>query len=531
MRTLGESIVDWLQAYGVDTVFGIPGVHTVELYRGLAGSGLRHVTARHEQGAGFMADGYARANGRQGVAFVISGPGLTNILTPMAQAYADSVPMLVISSVNRTDTLGMETGELHEIRNQGLIAAQATAFSHTLLSAAELPAILARAWAVFEGGRPRPVHIQVPVDLLTVEVSSMPARRPPPIPKPVPDIDLVTRAADLLAQADRPLILCGGGATEMTAPLRSLAEILGAPVVMTVNGRGALPADHPLAVSASPSLRAVRAGIAEADIVLAAGTEIGRTDYDIYDHAPVEITGRLIRIDIDPQQMCRGATPRIALTGDAGRTLAAMTPLVRNLRRRVASPGRAAAIREAAWEELSTDDQCASAFLELLRETLPGAIIVGDSTKPTYAGNLFYAAPGPGRWFGAATGYGALGYALPAGIGAARGAGGPVVVIAGDGGMQFSMAELGTAVEERLTVIVLVWNNRSYGEIRRYMTDRAIIPVGVDLHTPDFVALGEAYGVESFRLEALSRLPAILRVAGGRRAPTLIEIDESLVIG
>ncbi|MGD1922625.1 MAG: thiamine pyrophosphate-binding protein, partial [Paracoccaceae bacterium] len=132
MATLGEQIIGWREAYGVDTVFGSPGVHTVEMYRGLAGSSIRHVTPRHEQGAGFMADGYARVTGNPGVAFVITGPGLTIILTPMAQAYADSVPMLVISSVNRREALGMGAGDLHEVRNPGLMAAQAAAFSHML---------------------------------------------------------------------------------------------------------------------------------------------------------------------------------------------------------------------------------------------------------------------------------------------------------------------------------------------------------------------------------------------------------------
>ncbi|MEL7000800.1 MAG: thiamine pyrophosphate-binding protein, partial [Pseudomonadota bacterium] len=167
MATLGEQIICWLEAYGVDTVFGIPGVHTVEMYRGLAGSSIRHVTPRHEQGAGFMADGYARVTGKPGVAFVITGPGLTNILTPMAQAYADSVPMLVISSVNRREALGMGAGDLHEVRNPGMMAAQAAAFSHTLTHPSQLPSVLARTWAVFESARPRPVHIQIPLDMLS----------------------------------------------------------------------------------------------------------------------------------------------------------------------------------------------------------------------------------------------------------------------------------------------------------------------------------------------------------------------------
>ena len=152
MTTCGEFLVKQLEAWGVDTVFGIPGVHTVELYRGLPASQIRHITPRHEQGAGFMADGYARVSGKPGVCFIITGPGMTNILTAMGQAYADSIPMLVISSVQSRSQLGGGRGKLHELPNQGAMMAGVAAFSHTLMSAAELPAVLARAFALFQAG-------------------------------------------------------------------------------------------------------------------------------------------------------------------------------------------------------------------------------------------------------------------------------------------------------------------------------------------------------------------------------------------
>lgn len=166
MATCGEVLVNLLEGYGVDHVFGIPGVHTVELYRGLAGSSIRHITPRHEQGAGFMADGYARTRGKPGVCFIITGPGMTNITTAMGQAYADSIPMLVISSVQSRDQLGGGRGKLHELPNQSALVSGVAAFSHTLMSAADLPQVLARAFAVFESARPRPVHIEIPLDVL-----------------------------------------------------------------------------------------------------------------------------------------------------------------------------------------------------------------------------------------------------------------------------------------------------------------------------------------------------------------------------
>ena len=173
MPTCGEALAKLLEGYGVELVFGIPGVHTVELYRGLPATRIRHVTPRHEQGAGFMADGYARVSGRPGVCFVITGPGMTNILTAMGQAFADSVPMLVISSVNRTSHLGMGQGRLHELPSQREVAAGVSAFSHTLLHPDQLPEVLARAFALFASGRPRPVHIEIPVDVIRAPAGDM----------------------------------------------------------------------------------------------------------------------------------------------------------------------------------------------------------------------------------------------------------------------------------------------------------------------------------------------------------------------
>jgi len=530
MATLGERLVEWLEAYDVDTVFGIPGVHTVEMYRGLAASSIHHVTPRHEQGAGFMADGYARVSGKPGVAFVITGPGLTNIATPMAQAYGDSVPMLVVSSVNARGALGMEAGDLHEVRRQGLIAAQCAAFSHTVMTPDELPGVLARAWAVFEGARPRPVHIEIPLDLFAVDAGDVAFARPAPLLRPAPGAAGVAEAARLLGAAQQPLILAGGGARWAADGVAALAERLGAPVVMTTNGRGILAEGHPLAVPASPSLEAIRGLIGWSDVVLALGTEIGRTDYDMHDRAPVDIPGQLIRIEIDPEQMRRGAVPDLALLGDAGEGAAALLAALGD-GTPAGGEARAGAARAAAYAEAGAEYRATLGFVEAVRDALPEAPIFGDSTQAIYAGNLYFAAPAPNRWFNAATGYGALGYGLPAAIGAARATGGPVVCIAGDGGLQFTLTELGTAVEEGLRVIVLVWNNRGYGEIKSYMIKRQITPVGVDLHTPDFVAIAKAYGMAGVRMETLDALPALLGEAAARPGPTLIEFDETVVLG
>jgi len=527
---LGAYLIALLERYGVDLVFGIPGVHTAELYRGLAGSRIRHVTPRHEQGAGFMADGYARMTGRPGVCFVITGPGVTNIATAMAQAYAESLPMLVISGVAATGNLGHGRGTLHELPDQQRLASGVAAFSHTLLRADDLPAVLARAWAVFGAARPRPVHIEIPLDLMDREISANDLPDPPRIKPPVPGPIALRDAAELLAEAQRPLVLAGGGAREASDQVRAFAERLDAPVVMTVNGRGLLPPSHPLAVPASPSLRAVRQLVQEADVVLALGTELGPTDYDMYAAGGFAVPGRLIRVDIDPQQVVRGPTPALGLVGDGQATLEELVRLVPSKGNNGAE--RAAAARTAAFAELSPAMQTHVSFLNTLRGALPDAVIVGDSTQPVYAGNLFFEPANPKSWFNSATGYGTLGYALPAAIGAKLGAPArPVICLVGDGGLQFTLAELGSAVDAGTPVIVLVWNNCGYGEIKTYMQERGIAPEGVDLATPDFVAIAGAYGWRAERLGAAGDLPRLLQDAARRDGPTLIEVDEAVVMG
>src|SRR5262249_50642872 len=214
MATCGEVLVELLGLYGIDTVFGIPGVHTVELYRGLPNSKLRHITPRHEQGAGFMADGFARASGRPAACFIITGPGLTNIATALGQAFADSVPVLVLSSVNNTRDLALGEGRLHELPSQRGLMEGLTAFSHTLLWPDELPHVLARAFAASTSGRPRPVHIELPLDVITAKADHVTTKAAPISGRPGPDPARIAAAAELLGKARRPLVVLGGGARD-----------------------------------------------------------------------------------------------------------------------------------------------------------------------------------------------------------------------------------------------------------------------------------------------------------------------------
>ncbi|MDX5413595.1 MAG: 5-guanidino-2-oxopentanoate decarboxylase [Rhodobacterales bacterium] len=485
MRTVAQRLVDWLQAMGVEVIFGIPGVHTIELYRALPGAGIRHVTPRNEAGAGFMADGYARVSGRFGVALVITGPGLTNILTPMAQARADSVPMLVISGVNRRDTLGKGLGYLHELPDQ--LALTATLGPAFHLDRAEgLPQILERAAAALTSGRGGPVHLQIPLDLMAAaapeaDTGKLQVRRNQPD---------ITAANALLAAGRAPVILAGGGCKRASDALQALAERLGAPVILTTNARG-LMHGHPLAVPASPSLGPVRDLIRSADPLLVLGSELGPTDCDMYGDGGFPATKAMIRVDVDPAQLARHPAAA-TIQGD----VAAVVPGLTRAAPAADGAQRAAAARDAARAALPMGYGVEVAVLERLRDSIPRAIMVGDSTQVVYAGNLWYDHDRPGGWFNAATGFGALGYATGAAVGAALAApDARVICLIGDGGLMFAPGEVLTAVEEDLDITFIVFNNHGFGEIASAMRDAGTEVLGCTPRPPELEAFARACGL------------------------------------
>jgi len=262
-----------------------------------------------------MADGYARATGRPGVCFIITGPGMTNIATAMGQALADSIPMLVISSVNRRATLGLGQGRLHELPSQQQLIAGVSRFSHTLLDPAQLSEVLARAFVVFRSERPGPVHIEIPIDLFDAPVATPSQWLPPTLYRPAPDPQGLAQAINWLAAAERPLVLLGGGCVDAPDAARQLVERLDAPTVTTINAKGLLGRHHPLDLGANAALPALRELAANADVILAVGTELGETDYDVVFDEGFALTGRLIRIDLDAQQLVRNQAPGAGLGG------------------------------------------------------------------------------------------------------------------------------------------------------------------------------------------------------------------------
>ena len=527
MPTCGEVLVQLLEAYGVNLIFGIPGAHTLELYRGLPTTNIRHITPRHEQGASFMADGYARVTGKPGVCFIVTGPGMTNIATAMGQAFADSVPMLVISAVNARDQLGMQQGRLHELRSQQHLVSGVAAFSHTLLDPAQLPGILACAFAVFGSQRPRPVHIEIPLDVIIAEMGAGPFA-PWSLPtKPGPSPRAIATAVSLLSNARRPMIVAGGGAVDAAPELRAMAEHLNAPVFMTINGKGILPSGHPLILSGNFGLAAMREEIASCDVIFAVGTEFGETEMYPEPH-PLQINGTLIRIDIDPLQLTTSVPAALGIVSDAK---LACVPLLAALQNSppgtTNGPARAIALRKNIDESLWPACQTHRHLMAAISEVFPDAIIAGDQTEPVYAANQFFQPASPRSYFNSSTGYGTLGYGLPAALGAKLGAPDrPSVCLIGDGGLQFSLAELASAVEAKIASAIIVWNNASYGEIKAMMAERGIPQIGVDIFAPDFVALAKAMGCHAEAPVDIASFKAALAASVLRDVPTLIEIRD-----
>lgn len=524
--TVGRYVAEMLLANGIDTAFGIPGVHNIELYRGIGAARLRHVLARHEQNAAFAADGFARAAGRPAAVTVISGPGLTNTLTAVAQAYSDSVPLLVIASTPVRASLGRHWGVLHELADQRALAAGVAGLALHANTDTEVRAHLQSAFASLARGRARPVYLGLPLDLLGEKTALRPeafATRPA---LPQPDSAALAAAIELLARAQRPLVIAGGGARHAGAPLAALLEALDAYLVTTVAGKGVVPETHPANLGASLTLRATQELVAAADVVIAAGTELAETD--IYTPTRFEIPGRLIRIDIDAAMLTNQYAADVALHADAAATLAALARHLTPRRGWRSAQGGAVEHRRRLEAQLSAPERARVALARAIRAALPAeSVVFTDMTQAAYTGHYAFATDRPGCWFHPC-GYGTLGYALPAAIGARLAQ--PeraVVALAGDFGVQFTLQELMTAVELRLPLPVVVWNNEALAQIRDDMVAAGIEPLGVQGRNPDFVAFATACGARGQRVDGPAALTEELRAALRVPGPTLLEARDT----
>lgn len=522
---VGEALVRLLEAYEVDTIFGIPGTHSLELYRGLAKSSIRHISPRHEQGGGFMADGYARSSGKPGVCFVITGPGVTNITTPLGEAYMDSVPLLVISPVNTPDPSHRNIGRLHEITDQAAVTAPLTASSPTANNAEDIPDLVARAFAVFASQRPRPVHISIPLPVLAQDVAR--EWRVAPVPgRPAASKDQIAECARLLDGAVRPVIFAGGGARFASSSVLGLAEKLGAPLITSVAGRGIIPGDHPLYPGAQLSAALVRNLFAEADVALLLGTELAQTEHFCDSLRLPELQ---IRVNLDPGALM-GGNQSMGLLADVGpcvdslRDLVAVAPK----ERRQWAESSCENIRNAIPVNFTPKNRIHMGVLEAIERALPAdAFVVSDMTQIAYTAVEYLPWSRPGAWLHP-TGYGTLGYALPAAIGAKIAAPqSKIVVLVGDAGLQYTLQEMSLATELGLDLVVILWNNDRLLQINDDMDAAGITPVGVEQRNPDFLMLARAYGWESSEANGVEEFAEQLRVALGREGrPSLIKLNE-----
>jgi thiamine pyrophosphate-dependent acetolactate synthase large subunit-like protein len=515
----GQAVVQALADEGVELLFGIPGTHNLPIYRHLPASGIRHVSPRHEQGGGYAADGYARASGRPGVVQATTGPGVLNVATPAATAWADSIPLLILSPAIPTDVEGRDAGFLHQSKDQRGAMDRIVAYSHSASSPQDAYAAVRAAFDSFASSRPRPVHVEVPLEVLDA-VADVERDHPTVAARPAPDANAVDRAAALLSKAQRPAFVLGGGARHASIPLAELAERVGAGVLSTVNGKGVVPESHALSLGASLRLPAAQRWLSEADVVLAVGTELGESD--IWG-PPLQLSGSLIRADVDPGQLDKNAASAVALLGD-GRDIA--EALLAAVERPAPARQPLADVRAAIRTEMLADGAAFTGLCAALQQALGATgLLAADSTMATYFGAVHQLSfDTPGRLI-YPTGYATLGYGLPAGIGAklAR----PdeaVVALSGDGGLMFSVAELVTAVEQKLPLPIVVPNDGGYGEIRRQMVHAGIEPLGVDLHVPDLPALARACGAYGKRLDGTDGLAAAIDAALERERPTLLEI-------
>ena len=531
--TVGSAILPLLEQMGVKTIFGLPGVHTIEIYRGISKTRIRHITPRHEQGAGFMADGYARSSGKPGVCLLITGPGMTNAITAMAQARADSIPMLLISAINPVSRIKKEFGRLHQLPDQSALIKQVALISLTITKSSELIPALKTCFKEMLYNKRGPVHIEIPTDIQKLECDFCIEEANMVIENIEDHLDhsTVENVAQQLNKAKKPLLILGGGAKESEPYLHELIEAIGAPAITTVNARGLL-GNHPLCIPASPSLTCIREKILEADLVLAIGSEFGETDFDLYRDGKFPKIQYLIRVDIDRNQLNKNIKPEIAIKSSA---IQFCKHLLYEIKAKRFEPKDLTqlkidiqVIREKCKDEIESKLQDPLDLIFRLVNNFPKAILVGDSTQPIYAGNLYSDVKKAGHWFNSATGYGTLGYAIPSAIGAKLASPtSPVIAIMGDGGFQFTSSELMTASEENVPVIFIVWNNNGYKEIKDSMLIEGVSPVGSSPKPPNFRLQALSYDLSYYLVENRHDLIKIVTIALEEDMPSIIEIREN----
>lgn len=529
--TGGEAVNEALVALGVSHVFGIVSVHNLPIYDAIHRAGkITPVAVRHEQGAVHAADGYARATGRLGVAITSTGPGTTNGMTGLFEAeFASSRVMMITGQVDSA-YYGKGKGYLHEAESQVEMLRTVTGRTESVRHPSEIGEAIFRVAGSVSTGRPRPGAVEIPIDFQSAQAEvSIPSVEA--WPRLRPDPEAIDRAARLVREASSVLIWAGGGVLTAgaEAELQYLAEALGAPVITSGNGRGAIPEDHPLCLGPLAAEASLQEVFDAADVVVAAGT---RFQSGATRNWQLSIPGKLIHIDADPGVVDRNYQADVAVIADARPALAA---LARAVAGHASSPGflsRAQGARDAARQEIRRAiGPDYEAIMDSIRELLPrDALVVRDATVPAYLwGNRLLPVLTPRTSINPTSA--AIGPALPLAIGASVGSGRPAVVIQGDGGFMLNIGELATAAQYGVPLVICVFNDGGYGVLRT-LEGRAFEgrQFGVDLATPDFVMVANGMGVAGEKVASAAAFRHAFARGIGHGGPYLVEVDMSALV-
>ncbi|MFI6013692.1 thiamine pyrophosphate-dependent enzyme [Streptomyces sp. NPDC051243] len=515
-NTVAEHIAATLVAEGVDTVFTVPGEQIDPLMGAVADAGLRIVPARHEQGAAFMAYGYARSTGRIAVHAVISGPGVLHSTAGLALGYAGDARMLCLAGQIPTAALGRGLGVPHEIPDQLGVLRGLTGRADRITEPRRVNAVLGAAFHHLHTRRPRPVAVEIPADVLSAPV---PDSEPWTAPEAdlAPDPAAVDAARDLLTGARTPLVVVGSGARAAAAEVTALAERLKAPVTSEMGGRG-IPGDHHELALSYPAAHRLWPRV---DVVLAVGTRFMRpqAEWGLDDRLKV------IRVDLDPEEIKRVAAPEVALVADAGQALRALLDGLPDV------PEREAWLSEARRARDEIDRELARLvpqmdFLRALRASLPeDGFFVDELTQVGYTARVGLPVPRPYAYI-PATYQGGLGYGFATALGVqVAHPGRAVLSVSGDGGFLYTGSELATAVQHRIPVVAVVFNDNCYANIAR--SQRALLgrTIATELHNPDFVAYAESFGARGVRADGPRELAdRVTEALRHREVPTVIEV-------
>ncbi len=522
--TGAQALVRQLIAEGVDTIFALPGVQIMAAFDAFYEyrDDIRLVHVRHEQATTYMADGYAKATGKVGVAMAVPGPGAINAGSGLGTAYATSTPVLLISGQIDSGSLGKREGQLHEVEDQLDVFRPLTKWVHRVTRVEDVPGAVHEAFRHLKTGRPRPVELEIPPDTLarTGEAESIPAEDYPP---QAAGTDEIAQAADILASAERPGILVGGGARISGAgdEALQLAEYLQAPLMGTQDSKGVVPENSPFYVGTNyASVGPADVVFPETDVLLAIGTRL------LFRDLPDGDLPRVIHIDIDPDEIGRNLPTELGIVADAKTASAQLLArLKESSQPRPSDAGRIAGFRSDFASRMRALVPPQAQMIEDMRAALPDdAIVVSGVTNIGYWSNVFYEVREPQTYI--TSGYfGTLGYAFPTALGAQVGR--PdrkVVALCGDGGFMYSPQELSSAMRHGINAVAVVFNNNAFGASEWDQTHRyGGNFIGTDLHNPDFVQLAQSFGAVGMSTDP-EGFGEMLEVALNADAPVLLEV-------